>query len=165
MSAYLTVGSLLTPYGGVVLPNNRQTILDGKQVCCVGDKAMCNKHGLVKVVGRSDPSTLDEGSPFALDGAMCTCGCKAVAMQSRRIMEGVGGFAKQASSNSLQQVYSIQYQLLDDETGEPLKNYPYTKIIDGKEVKGVTDSNGFTKKISRQNVFKTELRATKKGGA
>ncbi len=85
--------------------------------------------------------------------AKFSCGAELMGNNNHTVMDIGTGYRQ------VQKDYMIQYQLFDEATGEILKNYPYTKIIDGEEISGVTDANGYTQKINKQHNFRTDLQA------
>ncbi|MEX9949106.1 PAAR domain-containing protein [Providencia alcalifaciens] len=75
MKNIIRVGDTLKPYGGKVLTG--QYLAFGKPVACVGDSAVCNRHGHTTIVEGTSGSSMN-GNPVALDGHRCACGCTLV---------------------------------------------------------------------------------------
>lgn len=139
---FLTVGCKLMPYGGHTIPNNRQTFVDGKNVVCLGDRAMCNKHGLVKAVGGPyDPTTIIDGSPLALDGCKFSCGCIGLANQSRVVANNYsrGTLTERARAATLPAQSAYTTSNLTNNQPNELNGYYYnvnTGVFEGNITKG-----------------------------
>ena len=151
MAAYITVGAKTT-HGGTVITGSPQTTHYGIPVARKGDKVVCKKCKKVVTIITGDPSYIVDGAPVARAGDMTSCGSKLIAMQQAFSESGfdVGNIeplqsAKSDMSNSPDEQFDEQFQLIDDFTGKPLKNVPYVMLCDEKELlKGITDGNGFT---------------------
>lgn len=53
---------------------------------------------------------------------------------------------------------SLQYQLINNPTGEPLKKSPYfLKLSDGTTHFGYTDEQGFTISVARETAVTSEM--------
>ncbi|WP_066752081.1 PAAR domain-containing protein [Proteus myxofaciens] len=72
MKNIIRVGDILKPYGGKVITGKYSAY--GKPVACVGDRAICNKHGETYIIEGASNSTIN-GKPIALDGHHCACNC------------------------------------------------------------------------------------------
>ncbi len=75
MKNIIRVGDTLRPHGGSVLTGHYLTF--GKPAACVGDSAVCNKHGRTTIIEGASGSSMD-GKAVALDGHRCACGCTLV---------------------------------------------------------------------------------------
>lgn len=69
------VGDSLKEYGGSVIDGHYCAF--GKGIACVGNKVVCNKHGVVSIVEGWSGLKIDNQA-IALDGCKCSCGCTLV---------------------------------------------------------------------------------------
>lgn len=79
MKNIIRVGDTLKPHGGRVTTGHYLAF--GKPVACIGDSAVCNKHGQTTIIEGASSSSMD-GKPVALDGHRCACGCSLVSSLS-----------------------------------------------------------------------------------
>lgn len=127
--------------------------LYGKQVACVGDAVSCPKPGHSNcVIAEGDPAWSIDGRAVALEGHLTSCGAVLISTlaQVQRSHESmVAPSPLAASSRDLltdkQQTsgYGKRIQLVNSETGEPLKNRSYLAYIAGQQQTGKTDDDGF----------------------
>ncbi|MFY9996919.1 MAG: PAAR domain-containing protein [Leclercia sp.] len=75
MKAIIRQGDTLREYGGKVIGGHYSCF--GKGIACKGDPVSCNKHGMTTIVEGSALVEVD-GSPVALHGHRCACGCTLV---------------------------------------------------------------------------------------
>ena len=157
----LGLDGMTTTHGGIVHATTNLGNDEGRAFLRVGDWFWCPlckcKSELLNNVY---PQIVMDGRAVVPIRAKFSCGAELIGVNNHTVMEDGSPIWSVVSKT-----YSLQYQLLDEETGEPLKNYPYTKIIDGEEISGVTDANGYTQKINKQSIFRTELKADSKGDA
>lgn len=74
-STYITVG-FLTTGGGEVISGNKNFLIDGKPIACVGDEATCPTHNTIAFIITGDPEIQFGGLPVAREGDLLSCGCK-----------------------------------------------------------------------------------------
>lgn len=75
MRAFIRKGDTLQEAGGEVLEGHY--FCDDQPIACQGDAVRCNLHGLTVIAEGSDLVEID-GSPVALEGHRCACGCALV---------------------------------------------------------------------------------------
>ena len=75
MKPIIRQGDSLREHGGTVIGGHY--LCFGKGIACKGDQVSCNKHGLTVIAEGSSLYEVD-GSPVALDGHHCACGCTLV---------------------------------------------------------------------------------------
>ncbi|KWE02689.1 PAAR domain-containing protein [Burkholderia ubonensis] len=146
-----------TSHGGRVLACDPTNTVDGKALALLGDMVSCPRCGgvfpIVKV--KTDLHMTFNGRPVASDGDMTACGATLIATQSSATASPTGGVgnpigggrsvvAQQASADQTGP-HRGRFQVLDDDTGMPVANHPYTVTgSDGSTVTGTTDENGYT---------------------
>lgn len=74
-SKYITVG-FPTTGGGEVISGNKNFLIDGKPIACVGDEATCPTHNTTAFIITGDPEIQFGGLPVAREGDLLSCGCK-----------------------------------------------------------------------------------------
>ncbi|MCU4583232.1 PAAR domain-containing protein [Acinetobacter gyllenbergii] len=72
---YIVVGSP-TSGGGEVISGNRNFLINGKPIACVGDEATCPTHNTAAFIMTGDSETRFGGLPVAREGDLLSCGCK-----------------------------------------------------------------------------------------
>jgi len=77
-------GDSLIPFGGEVLEGHYEAF--GMPVACVGDQVRCDFHGLTRIKEGTSIAIMD-GSPVALHGYRCECGCELVSSLASSSME------------------------------------------------------------------------------
>ena len=122
----------------------------------------CKSTGKIRCVGPRVAETWN-GKHVALENDLCVCGCptppKLVPQQSLRLqtMKGSGTHdaAKQARKDAIASEiadarFDDKFVLIDDETGEPLRNVEYAvERASGSIEFGVTDEQGRTHLLSQ----------------
>lgn len=76
----ITVGAT-TSHGGQVVQGNAASTINGVPIACVGDKVMCQAHG-VSIIVTGDASFLIDGRPVARQGDKTSCGATLIANQA-----------------------------------------------------------------------------------
>ncbi|WP_175992730.1 PAAR domain-containing protein [Burkholderia vietnamiensis] len=144
-----------TSHGGRVLtctPTNR---VDGRPLALLGDMVSCPKcGGVYPIVDVKNLGMTFDGRPVVSEGDKTACGATLIASQSTATASptsGAGapvGAGKSVLAQTAAQsdgVYRGRFQLVDDNTREPLANHPYTATSsDGQTIHGTTDANGHT---------------------
>ncbi|MCL4650382.1 PAAR domain-containing protein [Burkholderia multivorans] len=146
-----------TSHGGRVLACDPPNTVDGKALALLGDMVSCPRCGgvfpIVKV--KTDLHMTFNGRPVASDGDMTACGATLIASQSSATASptaGAGNPIGGGRSVVAEHAGAVQpgphrgrFQLLDDDTGRPVANHPYTVTSsDGSTIAGTTDENGYT---------------------
>ncbi|WP_081407276.1 PAAR domain-containing protein [Acinetobacter sp. A47] len=72
---YIVVGCPTTG-GGKVMTGNRNFLIKGKPIACIGDEATCPLHNTIASISTGDPTYHIGGSPIARVGDSLSCGCK-----------------------------------------------------------------------------------------
>ncbi|WP_321956084.1 PAAR domain-containing protein [Burkholderia cenocepacia] len=146
-----------TSHGGRVLACDLTNTVDGKALALLGDMVSCPRCGgifpIVKV--KTDLHMTFNGRPVASDGDMTACGATLIATQSSATASPTSGMGNPIGGGRSvvpQQAGADQYgshrgrfQVLDEDTGKPVANHPYTVTgSDGATITGTTDENGYT---------------------
>ncbi|MGS1021616.1 PAAR domain-containing protein [Burkholderia glumae] len=146
-----------TSHGGRVLACDPANNVGGKPLALLGDMVSCPRCGgvfpIVKI--KTDLHMTFNGRPVASDGDMTACGATLIATQSSATASPTGGtgnpigggrsvVAQQASADQ-SGPHRGRFQVLDDDTGKPVANHPYTVTgSDGSTITGTTDESGYT---------------------
>lgn len=72
---YIVVG-FPTTGGGEVVSGNKNFLINGKPIACVGDEATCPTHNTAAYIMTGDFETRFGGMPVAREGDLLSCGCK-----------------------------------------------------------------------------------------
>ena len=136
MAAYITVGAK-TSHGGTVISGSAHTTHNGIPVARKGDKVICKKCKKVTTILSGDASFIVDGAPIARGGDVTSCGAKLIAIQQSFAESGfdVGSIAQAAPlvfpksdmSNSSEEQYDEQFQVLD-ENDQPISNVDYSHL-------------------------------------
>lgn len=154
MSAFIVEGDT-TSHGGKVFGCASISIINGKRIARLGDMVSCPKcGGAYPIVTSKNPGMDMNGRPPAFEGDKTACGATLVSSQSlasANVPTGVGSVAGREASVSHEAPdrsdgrYRGRFQVLDETTGEPIPNHPYTlHTADGRTLSGKTDLNGYT---------------------
>lgn len=129
---------------------------DGKAIALLGDMVSCPRcHGIFPIVRVKQLNMTFDGRPVATEGDQTACGATLIASQNRTsasLTQGAGRSVGAGTSVISQLADGKEagpqrgrFQVLDDETGRPIPNHPYTVRSDnGQTIKGQTDDNGYT---------------------
>ncbi|MCO8609964.1 PAAR domain-containing protein [Burkholderia multivorans] len=146
-----------TSHGGRVLACDPTNTVDGKPLALLGDMVSCPRCGgifpIVKI--KADLHMTFNGRPVASEGDMTACGATLIATQRSATASPTGGAANsigggrsvvaQQASGDHSGPHRGRFQVLDDDTGIPVANHPYTVTgSDGSTITGTTDENGYT---------------------
>jgi len=145
-----------TSHGGTVLACDPANISDGKALALLGDMVSCPRCGgifpIVKV--KTELNVQFDGRPVASEGDMTACGATLLASSSGTAASpaagagsSVGGGHSVVSNwaSDSEGTHRGRFQVLDDDTGQPIANHPYTVTSgNGQTITGHTDENGFT---------------------
>ncbi|MEB6478630.1 PAAR domain-containing protein [Acinetobacter vivianii] len=72
---YIVVGCPTTG-GGKVITGNRNFLVNGQAIACIGDEATCSKHTGVSIIITGDSTTQLGGRSVARIHDSLSCGCK-----------------------------------------------------------------------------------------
>ncbi|OXJ06752.1 PAAR domain-containing protein [Burkholderia sp. HI2500] len=145
-----------TSHGGRVLACDPTNAVDGKALALLGDMVSCPRcGGIFPIVNvKTDLHMTFNGRPVASDGDITACGATLIATQSTATASptsGTGnpvGAGKGVLAQTVAQgdgTYRGRFQLVDDNTRQPISNHPYTVTsADGQTIQGMTDTNGHT---------------------
>lgn len=145
-----------TSHGGRVLTCTPDNKSDGKAIALLGDMVSCPRcKGVFPIVKvKPELHVTFGGRPVASEGDLTACGATLIASQSTTTASpaaGSGGpvgvgmsvLSQLPAQDGLS--YRGRFQLLDDNTRQPIPNHPYTVTsADGQTVEGETDANGYT---------------------
>jgi hypothetical protein len=115
------------------------------------------------VIIEGDQAIIVDGEAVALDGHKTSCGAVLISSQ-RPTTKEYGSSAANANANSFASFFSPyvaeeddvrmkfndydqHFHLVNEQTGEPLKNRSYRITCNGTSKDGVTDENGITEKF------------------
>jgi len=92
------------------------------------------------------------GKPPAFEGDKTACGATLIASQSVATAQPTSGAGGQAGAIANHEAtgdgagpYRGRFQVLDETTGKPIANHPYTlHTTDGQTLSGQTDASGYT---------------------
>lgn len=153
MSAFIREGDT-TSHGGRVLVCSSEHVIHGKAVARLGDMVSCPKCGGVYPIVDITPRGMSMGGKHpAFEGDKTACGAALIATQAVATAQptsGPGGgqrgpTATHESANEGAGPYRGRFQVLDQTTGKPIANHPYSlRTADGQTLSGQTDANGFT---------------------
>lgn len=145
-----------TSHGGRVLKCSPRNESDGKAIALLGDMVSCPRcQGIFPIVQVKQLNITFDGRPVATEGDQTACGATLIASQNgtsaspthgagRSVGAGrtvISQLAEEATAGSQRG----RFQILDDETGRPIPNHPYTvRSGNGQTIKGKTDENGYT---------------------
>jgi len=174
MRPFIVVGDR-TDHGGVVVGSTMTTDTHGKRLARVGDQVTCPKkgHGTTVIV-TGDPTMIVDGAPVARHGDKCACGATLISSQVVSRVGSEGGpeamhqtpvpasAARPAGLISSllpeRHDHDIHFLVRDEVTKRPLPKVFYRITLeDGATIRGVTDENGLTEKISSRIKQKATL--------
>jgi uncharacterized Zn-binding protein involved in type VI secretion len=146
-----------TSHGGRVLACDPANMDCGRPIALLGDKVSCPRcGGVFPIVGVKNELNMSfDGRPVATEGDKTACGATLIASQSDSTASPTAGAGSSvgggrsvlaaASDASSATPHRGRFQVLDDETGRPVPNHPYTVTGDeGQKIAGRTDENGYT---------------------
>lgn len=134
-------------------------IVHGKAIALLGDMVSCPRCGGIFPIVRVKQRNMALGErPVATDGDKTACGATLIASQGTATVMPTAGASSGADTPAVSggaiplPVGSIRgglhrgrFQAVDDETGQPIPNYPYTVTGSGGQiVSGRTDESGYT---------------------
>lgn len=168
-----------TSHGGTVTSASSRMFVGGLPVACIGDTCSCPKkgHNSCVIVEGDDIMTVD-GRAIALEGCKCSCGAVLISSMPNAGREYEGGDsawhggqalsnangtaatpAAAASGNSMFD-FDEHFVLIDDRTGDPVKNFEFHLAGQSEAAKtGVTDADGRTLLVQSKAAETTALRA------
>lgn len=152
MSAFIREGDT-TDHGGKVLNCSPEHKVDGIPIARLGDMVSCPKCGGVYPIVQILPRGMSMGGKHpAFEGDKTACGATLIASQSSATAQPTSGPGGQAGPIANHQTasdapgpYRGRFQVLDETTGKPIANHPYTlHTADGQQISGQTDASGYT---------------------
>lgn len=166
-----------TDHGGVVITGSPFTDIDGKAVARIGDKVTCPRkgHGNVTTIVTGDQTAIIDGQPVARHGDKTACGAMLISGQMLTYVDDGAGattntpnandqatraVSRSASRSDGSFPYDLQFLVKGDKTGSPQGGVPYKITLDnGKVIRGRTDKNGLTQKVSADYPAQATLEA------
>ncbi len=146
-SAFIREGDA-TSHGGRVLTCTATNMVFGKPLALEGDMVSCPKcGGVYPIVAVRVRSMTFDGRAVATDGDKAACGATLIASQAEATAVPTSGGSVGAGKSVIPQNDAARgrFQLVDDNTREPLSNHPYTiTSTDGQVITGHTDATGHT---------------------
>lgn len=145
-----------TSHGGRVLACSPANKSDDKAIALLGDMTSCPRcGGVFPIVSVKNLGVSFDGRPVASEGDKTACGATLIA-SSRGCTASptsgtgapVGGgkrVVSQRADSAQEGPYKGRFQVLDETTGKPIANHPYTlQTADGRTISGQTDADGYT---------------------
>jgi uncharacterized Zn-binding protein involved in type VI secretion len=139
-----------TSHGGKVLTASSNVFYGGIEVARVGDSVSCPKcKGTYTIV--SGAQSVFNNEQIARNGDSVSCGAKLIA--------GSGAtFSGAPINNEETQSYDERFQIVDEDTGEPLASYPYyIETAAGTVYSGETDEEGYTPRLCSRDPEAVEV--------
>jgi uncharacterized Zn-binding protein involved in type VI secretion len=140
--------------GGQVMTGSPAKKVLGRAVARIGDMVDCPLHGINQII-EGCPSYRVMGVPVALDGHVSECGCALVSSFGGGNGNDAAGYSSSAnafSSNNDRSASSHEFDqhfyLIDDGTGEVLRNRLYRIHYSDRVVEGRTNEMGVTETVS-----------------
>ncbi|RAQ84741.1 hypothetical protein A4G86_20805 [Burkholderia pseudomallei] len=144
-----------TSHGGKVLACTVTNVVDGRPLALLGDMVSCPKcGGVYPIVSIKNLGMTFDGRPVASEGDKTACGATLTASQSTATASPTSGTGNPvgAGKGVLAETgaqgdgkYRGRFQLVDDNTRQPIPNHPYTVTsADGQILQGTTDATGHT---------------------
>ncbi|SPL69729.1 PAAR domain-containing protein [Acinetobacter stercoris] len=115
-----------------------------------GDGFYCPRCKCWSILLKSNDHVIFDGIPVAFAGDLFSCGASLQQQQQQQNVVGDAGGAPcpTAFRAKQSQLYSGQYQLLNDVDGKPLANKKYViELASGEKISGTTDESGHTQKL------------------
>lgn len=165
---HITLGAGTTA-GGVVKTATAPCSVQGVKLALEGDKVSCPVCGAEGTIGCDGPRLPEtwNGKQAALHDDLCLCNCspppRLVAIQQhksqridagQRLAESAAAEAAErasrpASPRSADRADELTIRFLDNANDEPLRHKKYRLAFPGKVIEGITDADGYTQPISR----------------
>ena len=166
-----------TSHHGTVLEGSPFSDSNGKPIARVGDKVSCPKCMGIFTIAEGDKSNIVDGAPVAYQGCKVSCGAILIASQMATQTNPSSGTAPGAAAGDdagetlarfgaigagMAGAYEDQavdhdgrfkgrFQLVDIETGEPVKGEPVRYGPSGSDLAhGTTDDEGYTAWTERE---------------
>jgi uncharacterized Zn-binding protein involved in type VI secretion len=145
----------MTGCGAVIVSGFPHILVDGRPMAHVGS---LSSHGGTIVTGSHDCAGGEVNfmtSKLVVDferlGAINDAGVVNEALMAELLADpqleqraqGVGALVQSGNAPSLIANFSRSFLVTDSDTGRPLTNRAYTAVVDGHQVSGVTDDEGF----------------------
>ncbi|ABO55002.1 PAAR repeat-containing protein [Burkholderia vietnamiensis G4] len=152
MDAFIVEGDT-TSHGGRVLGCEATMNIDGKKIARLGDMVSCPRcGGVYPIVSSKNPGFNVLGRAAAFEGDKTACGASLISSQTlahARVPMGSGGAggltAEHEATANQTGSYRGRFQVLDETTGKPVANHPYSlQTADGQTLSGTTDAGGYT---------------------
>lgn len=152
MSAFIVEGDT-TDHGGKVLNCSQDHKIEGQPIARLGDMVSCPKCGGVYPIVQILPRGMSmDGKPPAFEGDKTACGASLIASQAVATAQPTSGAGGQAGPIASHQTasdapgpYRGRFQVLDETTGQPIPNHPYSlHASDRTVISGRTDATGHT---------------------
>lgn len=152
MSAFIREGDT-TNHGGKVLACSPDHTVDGRSIARLGDMVSCPKCCGVYPIVQILPRGMSMGGKHpAFEGDKTACGASLIASQSNATAQPTGGSGSKTQTTVNHQTtsdapgpYRGRFQVLDETTGRPIPNHPYSlHASDGTVISGQTDPAGYT---------------------
>lgn len=152
-----------TSSGGHVITASNYTVIDGKGVARVGDKATCpKKHKGVFEIIEGDSTIIIDGHPVALHGCALTCGCRLMSNKQLRVYVSNAATTDRTANATAAGVQQAATPVVSDQSlpfdqairftgfqGTPLREIPYTlHLANGQTFSGTTNTLGETSRVS-----------------
>lgn len=160
-----------TSHGGKVLAGRPTMTIDGRPVAQRGHNTFCPQCKGTFPIIEGVPGHTHHGVATAVEGMKTACGATLIASQHQvtiDIAPGAGAAHGGEEANAVampppeadasQPDYSGVFRAVDRASGKPVAGMPYKiGLPDGSVLRGTTDADGYTQRITRQDPAKVEL--------
>lgn len=144
-----------TDHGGSVIATQQRSSEQGIAFLRAGDGFACPKCKCWSTLIKSNDHVIFDGIAVAFAGDKFTCGATLLPKQNLVVGTAAGSTSGKSGNtqsnlvaNGIKNLYSGQYQLINETDGSLYKNVKYSiEYVDGRITEGVTDENGMTEKL------------------
>ena len=132
-----------TDHGGKVISASSGTVVMGLAAALEGDLTFCPQCKGNFPIKTDRQGAKHNGKHYVYHGDVAECG--AHLLSSLRLATGIG---TPKPGMSGEKKFDLFFHVKHDKTGEGMSNMQYKITLDdGREFKGITDSNGYTDKV------------------
>lgn len=165
MKKAIAVDGATTSHGGIIKATQNKSSTDGRYWLREDDGLLCPKCGVWSSIIRSNTFINVHGKYVAMVGDKLTCGAVITEPMQNRTFAGDNSqmidnsyFNITDDLASATKQYKERFQLIDENTGFPLRQINYRIKLGEKIVAvGITDDDGYTKVIECDNMEEVEV--------
>ncbi|MFA9217753.1 MAG: PAAR domain-containing protein [Sphingomonadaceae bacterium] len=152
-----------TSHGGTVLEGNELFTIDGRPVAQLGHMTFCPLcKGKFPIIEGLDFHTY-AGIGTSVDGMHAACGAQLKATQTRMTIDDAAGSAASAPSaasaaSPQAKDCGVSFRAIDERSGQAVSGLGYRIVLPGGgTLRGKTDSDGYTERVTGQDPATVEL--------